>query len=96
MRFTRALNPLLMVIAISRRQLRALVDAIRAAAAKGSGCKTYRLTDFEFVVSHKTLHIAVSLHPLSQRCAAALVLGFVNNPTTEGLVARLEYALFRG
>jgi hypothetical protein len=41
-RFTRALNPVLIVIAFRRQQLRDLVDAIRAAAAKGSGRKTYR------------------------------------------------------
>jgi hypothetical protein len=55
------------------------------------------LTDFEFMVLHRTLHDGQSPARRFRRGGAAtLVLGFVTNPSKKALVARLEYALFRG
>src|SRR6516164_9749905 len=52
-RFISILNPVLVVIALGWQKLRHRIDAVRAAATKGSGRKAYRLTDFVFVFVHR-------------------------------------------
>src|SRR6516165_4064301 len=52
-RFISILNPVLVVIALGWQKLRDRIDAVRAAATKGSGRKAYRLTDFVFVFVHR-------------------------------------------
>jgi len=49
-------NPILVVIALGWQELRDLINAVRTAATEGSGRKADRLTDFEFVLVHRTLH----------------------------------------
>jgi len=56
MRFARAFNSVLAVIAFRWQELRDLIDGARAPAAEGPGRNTYRLTDFEFVLVQRTLH----------------------------------------
>jgi hypothetical protein len=52
-RFTRALNPILKIIAFRRQQLHDLIDTVGATTAEGSRHETYRLADFEFVILHR-------------------------------------------
>jgi hypothetical protein len=56
--FRRALYAVLVVVALGRQKLDHLVDATCATATEGSGTKTHRLADFEFVILHRALHYA--------------------------------------
>src|SRR6516165_7749071 len=49
-------NPVLVVVALGWQELRDLINAVRTAATEGSGRKADRLTDFEFVLVHRTVH----------------------------------------
>jgi len=51
-RFIGIFNPVLVVIAFGRQELRDFVNAVRTAATERSGRKADRLTDFEFVLVH--------------------------------------------
>ena len=53
-RFIGIFNPVLTVIAFGWQELRDLINAVRAAATEGSGHKAHRLTDFEFMLVHRT------------------------------------------
>jgi hypothetical protein len=53
-----ALYAVLVVVALSRQKLDHLVDVICATATEWSRSKTYRLTYFEFAISHRALHCA--------------------------------------
>ena len=54
--FVDIFNPALVVIALGWQELRDLINAVRAAATKGSRRKAERVTDFEFVLVHSTVH----------------------------------------
>jgi hypothetical protein len=56
MGFAGALDPILIVTAFGRQEVYNLVDTACTAAAERPGCKTHRLTHFEFVLIHRTLH----------------------------------------
>ena len=53
-RFIGIFNPVLVVVALGWQELRDLVNAVCTAATEGSGRKADRLTDFEFVLVHRT------------------------------------------
>jgi hypothetical protein len=53
-RFIGIFNPVLVVIALGWQELRDLINAVRTAATEGPGRKADRLTDFEFVLVHRT------------------------------------------
>jgi hypothetical protein len=55
-RFIGIFNPVLAVVAFGWQELRNLINAVRAPATEGSGDKTHRLTDFEFMSVHEALH----------------------------------------
>src|SRR5262249_12917488 len=57
-RFIGIFNPILTVIALGRQELRHLINAILAAVTEGSGNKAHRLTDFEFMLVHRALHLS--------------------------------------
>src|ERR1700722_6442080 len=54
-RFIVVLDPVLTVVACGRQELLDRIDAVRAAATEGSGRKTHRLADLEFVILHRSL-----------------------------------------
>ena len=55
-RFIAIFNPVRVVIALGWQELRDLINAVGTAATEGTGRKADRLTDFEFMLVHRTLH----------------------------------------
>ena len=79
MRFIGIFDPVLVVIAFGRQELRNLINAVGTAASEGSGRKADRLTDFEFV-----LEPSLRTTPLRGNRATSIV-GFTRNTTTTKL-----------
>src|SRR3974390_3341273 len=82
-RFIGIFNPVRVVIALGWQELRDLINAVCTAATEGTGRKADRLTDFEFVLVHRTLH------HVQRDCAPPLrwnrtvsIVSFQGNTTT--------------
>ena len=96
--FVDIFNPALVVIALGWRELRDLINAVRTAATKGSGRKAERLTDFEFVLVHSTVHHVQRdcAPPLRWNQTVSIVSFKENTTTTELPRGRFQRAPFRG
>src|SRR6516162_4284292 len=85
-RFIGIFNPVLVVIAFGWQEMRDLINAVGTATTEGSGRKADRLTDFEFVLVHRTLHhVQRDCAPPLGWNRATLIVGFTRNTTTTKL-----------
>ena len=97
-RFIGIFNPVLVVIAFGWQELRDFISAARTATTERSGRKADRLTDFEFVLVHSTVH------HVQRDCAPPLrwdqtisIVSFKGNTITTKLPrGRFQRAPFRG
>src|SRR6516164_437807 len=97
-RFIGIFNPILVVIAFGRQELRDLINTVRTAATEGSGRKDDRLTDFEFVLVHRTVHhVQRDCAPPFRWNRTISIVSFKGNTTTMKLPrGRFQRAPFRG
>jgi len=76
-RFIRTLDPILIVIAFGRQEMRDLVVADCTAAVVPRGRKPYRLTDFEFALVHRTVHHAPTASSTAFAAPPTSIAGFI-------------------
>src|SRR6516165_1205229 len=97
-RFIGIFNPVLVVIAFGWQEMRDLINAVGTATTEGSGRKADRLTDFEFVLVHRTLHhVQRDCAPPLQWNRTISIVSFKGNTTITKLPrGRFQRAPFRG
>src|SRR6516165_5168073 len=97
-RFIGIFNPVLVVIAFGWQELCDFISAARTATTERSGRKADRLTDFEFVLVHRTLHhVQRNCAPPLRWNRATSIVSFQGNTTTTKLPrGRFQRAPFRG